>query len=86
MRNELKDRVAIVTGGAQGLGEAIAIRMGKEGCHVVVSDINTEKANTVSDRIKDECGRESIAVKVDVTSVRDVEDMVKKTVEELFIG
>jgi NAD(P)-dependent dehydrogenase (short-subunit alcohol dehydrogenase family) len=37
---KLKDRVAIVTGGAQGIGRAIADKLGAEGATVVVSDVN----------------------------------------------
>jgi NAD(P)-dependent dehydrogenase (short-subunit alcohol dehydrogenase family) len=44
MDKVLQDRIALVTGGAQGLGEAICHRLAKEGCHVVVADLNEEKA------------------------------------------
>ena len=39
----LQDRIALVTGGAQGLGQAICWRLAHEGCHVVVADLNEEK-------------------------------------------
>ncbi|MGD9029993.1 MAG: SDR family NAD(P)-dependent oxidoreductase, partial [Anaerolineae bacterium] len=45
----LKDRVAIVTGGAQGLGAAICRRLASEGAHVVVSDVNVEGARKVAE-------------------------------------
>jgi sorbitol-6-phosphate 2-dehydrogenase len=68
----LKGQAAIVTGAAQGLGEALAERLDREGCKVVVADINYEKAKTVAERLSD-----AIAVKVDVTNEEQVENMIK---------
>lgn len=47
----LQGQVAIITGGAQGLGEALAERLASEGAHVVVADINLEQATAVAERI-----------------------------------
>ncbi|MGB9858167.1 MAG: sorbitol-6-phosphate dehydrogenase [Dictyoglomaceae bacterium] len=77
----LKDRVAIVTGGAQGLGEALAHRLAKEGCYVTVADIKYEKAQQVAEEITKEHGRPAMAIKADVTNEEDVKNMVEKTVE-----
>lgn len=74
--DRLKGQVAIVTGAAQGLGEALAERLDREGCKVVVADINYEKAKTVAERLSD-----AIAVKVDVTNEEQVENMVKTAVD-----
>ncbi len=49
----LKDKVAIVTGAAQGIGRAIAMRFGAEGAHVVVNDTNMEGGAAVSLAIVD---------------------------------
>jgi len=77
----LKDKIAIVTGAAQGLGEAIALRLAVEGAKVAVADINYEGAKKVADRIVEESGKDrAIAVQVDVTKSADVEKMVKETV------
>lgn len=78
----LKDRIAIVTGGAQGLGEALAHRLAKEGCYVTVADIKYEKAKEVADTITREYGREALAIKADVTNEEDVKNMVEKTVQK----
>ena len=84
MITSLPDRVAIVTGGAQGLGQAICLRLAAEGCHVVVADINLEKAQQTADLVKSaHAGRQSIAVKVDVTDEEQVAGMVKLA-EETF--
>jgi sorbitol-6-phosphate 2-dehydrogenase len=78
----LKDKVAVVTGGGQGLGEAIARRLAKEGAHVVVADIQLGPAATVAKKISREFKRRSMAVAVDVTREEQVRDLVKRTVEK----
>ena len=59
---DLKGKVAVVTGASQGLGEALAIRLDKEGCKVAVCDINFEGAKAVADKLSN-----AIALSVDVT-------------------
>ena len=77
MYQRLKDQVAIITGGAQGLGEALAHRLDAEGCKVVVADINLDSAKKVAASLSD-----AIAVKVDVSDEQQVEAMVKAAVEK----
>lgn len=77
MIQRLKDKTAIVTGGAQGLGEALARRLDQEGCNVVVADINFEAANQVAVSLNN-----GIAVKVDVTDEKEVEAMVAVAVDK----
>ena len=43
MSKTLENHIAIVTGGGQGLGEAICLRLANEGCHIVVADLNEDK-------------------------------------------
>jgi len=76
----LKDRIAIVTGAARGIGQAIALRFAREGAHVVACDVNAEGVKKVSDDIA-ALGRRSLWFPVDVSNVAQVEDMVKKTGE-----
>jgi NAD(P)-dependent dehydrogenase (short-subunit alcohol dehydrogenase family) len=78
---KLKDRVAIVTGGASGIGRAIALRLAKEGTDVVVADIDSGQANKLADEIKG-LGRKAIAVKVDVSKSKEVNQMAKMTRDE----
>lgn len=73
----LEGQVAIVTGGAQGLGEALAQRLNREGCKLVIADMNYEGAQNVANTMKD-----AIAVKVDVSNEADVEAMVKAAVNK----
>ncbi len=72
---DLQGRVAIVTGGGQGLGEAICIRLAKEGCKVVVADMNGEAAAKVATSLPD-----ALAVTVDVTDEEQVAAMTAQTV------
>ncbi len=75
----LQDRVALVTGGAQGLGQAICWRLAQEGCHVAVADLNGEKASQTAEAIT---GRRAIGIQVDVTNESQVSAMVDRTVQE----
>jgi len=79
----LEDRIALVTGGAQGLGEAICHRLAREGAHVVVADLNLAGAEKVAADIAAQTGRRAIGVQVDVTDEAQVEAMVQRTVEAL---
>ena len=76
----LKDKVAIITGGAAGIGEAYCLGFAREGAKVVVADINLGNARALVNNIADQ-GNEALATKTDVSKVVDTEDMVKKTLE-----
>jgi NAD(P)-dependent dehydrogenase (short-subunit alcohol dehydrogenase family) len=76
----LKDRVAIVTGAGQGIGEAAAKRMAQEGARVVVSDVNDETGQAVADAIGG-AGGEATFVRADVASVNDVKALISRAEE-----
>ncbi len=78
----LQDRIAVVTGGGQGLGQAICMRLAREGCHVMVADLNEQTARDTAIKVHEETGQRAIAVKVDVTDEPQVEAMVKRAVDE----
>ena len=82
MNRPLQDKIAIVTGGAQGLGAAICQRLASEGAHVVVADLNLEGAEATATTIHAESGRRTLALGVDVTDEAQVEAMVQRTVDE----
>ena len=63
----LKDKVAIVTGGAHGMGDAETRIFAREGAKVVVADVLADDAGTVAAAIRAE-GGEATAAKIDVTS------------------
>lgn len=77
----LKDRVAIVTGAAQGLGRAYARAMATEGAKVVVADINEAKSASVVEEIR-QAGGTAVAVRVDVTDEAQVEAMTARALSE----
>lgn len=78
----LENRVAIVTGAAQGLGEAIAHRLAAEGCRAItVADMNYAKALSVAEAIKRTHGCQAIATHTDVTNEEQVAAMVGATRE-----
>ena len=77
----LNNKTAIVTGARRGMGRAIALALAREGANVVVSDISQEDCQKVVDEIE-ELGRKGLALKCDVSSSDDIEDMVKRTVAE----
>jgi sorbitol-6-phosphate 2-dehydrogenase len=82
MNKVLQDKIALVTGGAQGLGAAICRRLADEGCHVVVADVNLDGAEQTATDIAAQTGRRTLAIKVDVTDEAQVEAMVDRAVDE----
>jgi len=69
----LENKVAIVTGGAQGIGEAYARRFAREGARVVVADVNAEKGRAVAASL----GAPHVFERVDVSSEGDTERLAK---------
>jgi len=77
----LDDKVAIVTGAGRGIGEAISIRLAREGADVVVCDVNLDSAKETAEKIET-IGQRSLAIKTDVSKSSDVEKMVNLTLEK----
>ena len=73
---KLQDRVAIVTGAAQGIGRAIAEKLGDEGAAVVVADVNDEGAKSVAESLPNG----GLGMHADMSSPDDVQAMVDATV------
>ena len=75
--------MALITGGASGIGRATARVLAERGAHVVVADLNVDGAQEVADELVEAYGcRRSIAVAIDVTSEAAVKEMVRRTVLE----
>lgn len=77
----LKDKVAVVTGAASGIGKAIAKLYAQEGAKLVVSDINLAGAEAVVQEIT-EAGGQAVAVKTDVSQVADTDAMIYLAVKQ----
>ena len=79
--NGLKDRVAVITGGADGIGRATAMRFAQEGAVVVIWDMNEEKGKKTAAEINAAGGKASF-LKVNTSNFAEVEAASKKVVEQ----
>mgnify|MGYP000414240037 CR=1 FL=1 len=75
----LKEKTAIITGGAKGLGKAIAIALSEKGAHIVIADVDDVTGNKVIDEIKAKGGN-GLCIKCDLRNENDIEETVKKVV------
>jgi 3-oxoacyl-[acyl-carrier protein] reductase len=78
----LNDKIAVVTGAAQGIGRAIAETLARRGADVVVADLNVEKAEATAKEIAADTGRRAIAVEVDVADNASARAMIKRAKAE----
>ncbi|MDF3283202.1 3-oxoacyl-ACP reductase family protein [Gordonia sp. N1V] len=78
----MTNRVALVTGGAQGIGEGISRRLGEAGFRVAIADLNLDVAQQTAKEIV-AAGGEAIAVSIDVTDTASVKAAVEKITAEL---
>lgn len=78
---DLTGKVAIVTGGAMGIGFGIAERLAKTGAKVLIADMNEEEAKASADKLISE-GFEVKSIKVDVSNKADVDKMVETAISE----
>jgi 3-oxoacyl-[acyl-carrier protein] reductase len=77
----LKDKVAVITGGGQGIGRTIAETYAKEGAKLALWDVNEEGVKKTADEIKAKYGVDTLGAKVDVTKFDDVEAGMKRVVD-----
>jgi len=77
---KLKDKVAMVTGAAQGIGKAVAIALAREGANLIISDINLELAAQTAKEVE-ALGVKTLALKTNVADLADVENSVSEAVK-----
>jgi Dehydrogenases with different specificities (related to short-chain alcohol dehydrogenases) len=77
----LKDQVAVVTGGAKGMGRSISVKFAEEGASVVIADIDLTGAQKVAGQIISSGGK-AIAVKTDITNKVQIQEMVDSAINQ----
>jgi len=76
----LKEKVAIVTGGAQGIGQAIGLLLAKNGADIVIADINGDQAQQTAREIESS-GRRSLAIQADISKFSEAEKVGKAVMD-----
>src|SRR5215471_20075452 len=77
----LKDKVAIITGGSQGIGREYALRFAREGAKIVIGDVREDQAREVVQEIA-KLGSEGVALKTDVSKEDDTKRLAAATHEK----
>ena len=77
----LEDRVAIITGGAMGMGRGIALKFAEHNCSVAIADINLKEAEDALKEIETN-GGSGLAIQCDVTRKDQVSDAVGKVIDQ----
>lgn len=75
----LENHIAIVTGGGQGIGQQIALRLGQEGAVVVIADINEKGSWETAEMIAQSGGRKAKVIPTDITYENQVMDLIRGT-------
>jgi 3-oxoacyl-[acyl-carrier protein] reductase len=75
----LAGKVALITGGARGIGKEIALKLAQQGAHIVLCDVLDEVVQTAKEI--ETLGRRAIGLKADITKIAAVDEMVEKTLE-----
>lgn len=77
----LENKTAIVTGARRGIGKGITLALAKEGCNVVISDIDEKDCEAVAEEAR-KLGPKALAVRCDVSKKEEVEKLFSRTIEE----
>ena len=79
---DLENKIAIVTGGARGIGRAICLALAQEGANVAIADLQMDAAEETGEMVR-KCGRKSIVLKTDVSSEQSVNVLCARVLDEL---
>lgn len=79
---KLKDKVAIITGGAQGIGLSIASLLASEGSNIVLCDVVEELAQKSAQELESKYKIKTLSIKMDVTKIAECEEMAQKTLDK----
>jgi 3-oxoacyl-[acyl-carrier protein] reductase len=77
-----ENKVAIITGGARGIGKAIAETLARRGCAIVVADLNLEMAEATAKEIAAATGQKTLAIQINVSDFASANAMVERTLAE----
>ena len=78
---DLKNKVAIVTGSARGIGRAIALKFAEAGANLIITDISEEFGKKVVEEIQN-LGRDAIWIKADISKSEDANNLIQKSLEK----
>jgi 3-oxoacyl-[acyl-carrier protein] reductase len=79
---DLSGKIALITGGAQGIGLSIARELAGRGVDLALADINLPKVEETAGRLAADTGRQVIGLKMDVSKLEEVEEGIKKTIDK----
>ncbi len=79
---KLNGKVALITGGGQGIGQAIALVFAQEGADVAVNALHLSTAEDTAAKVR-KLGRKAVAIETDVAEIKNVDRMVDRTLDEL---
>lgn len=79
MELNLKNKNAIITGGASGFGKQLAIDLAKEGANIIIADISIENAKKVSEELISKYNVKSFAIKTDLSNHDDTINLIKES-------
>jgi NAD(P)-dependent dehydrogenase (short-subunit alcohol dehydrogenase family) len=77
----LKDQLAIITGGARGIGRGIALKFAEEGCSIVIVDVLMREAKKTEAEVMAR-GREGLAIQCDVSNSGQVKDLINAIIQK----
>ena len=77
MEQRFIGKIALVTGGATGIGKGVAVRLAQEGAHIVIADINIETAKKTAQEIE-ALGRRAIPYQINLANIDEIQPLVEK--------